>query len=198
MAVLLVKTTPEHLLISPFRVKLSPLSLKTLALTLFFQAAVRRQTNLDGKLIAYAKSTPASFRHAPRPDGNCGAVLRSLSTLSTAPLDIYAITNARIVTVSGPKIEHGTVVIRNGLIAAVGDKVSAPSDARVIDGSGLTVYPGLIDANTNLGLPEAARGAFSDWRTRRLSRGPTARGSSAATDWAKLDSASGSAARSHG
>src|SRR6266481_4847395 len=71
-------------------------------------------------------------------------------------VDIYAITNAKIVTVSGADIEHGTVVIRDGLIAAVGENVSAPPDAHVIDGSGLTVYPGLIDANTNLGLPEPA------------------------------------------
>jgi imidazolonepropionase-like amidohydrolase len=69
-------------------------------------------------------------------------------------VEITAITNAKIVTVSGTTIEHGTVVLRNGLIAAVGEQVSAPADARVIDGSGLTVYPGLIDANTNLGLPE--------------------------------------------
>ena len=68
-------------------------------------------------------------------------------------IDTYAITNARIVTVSGPVIERGTVVIRNGLIAAVGDKVTAPADARVIDGTGLTVYPGLFDSNTNLGIP---------------------------------------------
>ena len=61
-------------------------------------------------------------------------------------IDTYAITNARIVTVSGPVIERGTVVIRNGLIAAAGANVSAPSDARVIDGAGLTVYPGLIDS----------------------------------------------------
>ena len=71
-------------------------------------------------------------------------------------IDTYAITNARIVTVSGPVIERGTVVIRNGLIAAAGANVSAPSDARVIDGAGLTVYPGLIDSYTDLGLPEAA------------------------------------------
>jgi imidazolonepropionase-like amidohydrolase len=71
-------------------------------------------------------------------------------------IDTYAITNARIVTVSGPVIERGTVVIRDGLIAAVGANVTAPSDARVIDGAGLTVYPGLIDANTNLALPESA------------------------------------------
>ncbi len=67
-------------------------------------------------------------------------------------LDAYAITNAKIVTVSGAVIERGTVVIRDGLIAAVGDKVTAPADAQVIDGTGLTVYPGMFDANTNLGL----------------------------------------------
>lgn len=68
--------------------------------------------------------------------------------------DTYAITNARIVTVSSPVIERGAVVIRDGLIAAVGANVAIPADARVIDGSGLTVYPGLIDANTSLGIPE--------------------------------------------
>jgi len=68
--------------------------------------------------------------------------------------DTYAITNARIVTVSGPVIERGTVVIRDGLIAAVGADAAVPADARVIDGNGLTIYPGLIDANTSLGIPE--------------------------------------------
>lgn len=73
-------------------------------------------------------------------------------------IDTYAITNARIVTVSGPVVERGTVVVRNGLIAAAGANVSAPTDARVIDGTGLTIYPGLIDSYTNLALPEAAPG----------------------------------------
>ncbi|HVQ39086.1 MAG TPA: hypothetical protein VMS31_16225, partial [Pyrinomonadaceae bacterium] len=73
--------------------------------------------------------------------------------------DTYAITNARIVTVSGAVIEKGTVVIRDGLIAAVGANAAVPADARVIDGSGLTVYPGLIDANTSLGIPEPAPAA---------------------------------------
>lgn len=67
--------------------------------------------------------------------------------------DVYAITNARIVTVSGATIERGTVVIRNGLIAAVGQSVTVPADARPIDGGGLTVYPGIIDANTTLAIP---------------------------------------------
>ena len=71
-------------------------------------------------------------------------------------VDSYAITNARIVPVSGALIERGTIVFRNGLIVAVGANVSAPSDARVIDGTGLTVYPGLIDSYTNLALPEAS------------------------------------------
>lgn len=64
----------------------------------------------------------------------------------------YAITNARIVTVSGPTIEKGTVVVRNGLIDAVGANLQPPADARVIDGTGLTVYPGFIDALTNIGV----------------------------------------------
>jgi len=71
-------------------------------------------------------------------------------------IDTYAITNARIVPVAGPVIERGAIVIRNGLISAVGANVSAPADARVIDGNGLTVYPGLIDSYTSLGLPEAS------------------------------------------
>ncbi len=69
-----------------------------------------------------------------------------------ATAQTYAVTNSVIVTVSGAKIDRGTVVVRNGLIEAVGPNVQAPADAQVIDGNGLTVYPGLIDALTNLGL----------------------------------------------
>jgi imidazolonepropionase-like amidohydrolase len=79
----------------------------------------------------------------------------SLTGAQRSAIDTYAITNARIVTVSGPTLERGTVVVRNGLIAAVGANINAPPDARIIDGAGLTVYPGLIDAYTNLALPEA-------------------------------------------
>jgi imidazolonepropionase-like amidohydrolase len=65
---------------------------------------------------------------------------------------VYAITNARIITVSGAPIERGTVVVRDGVIAAVGAAVQPPADARIIDGAGLTVYPGLIDANSSVGI----------------------------------------------
>ena len=81
--------------------------------------------------------------------------LAIVSSAQNSGIDTYAITNARIVPVSGASIERGTVVVRNGLITAVGANVTAPSDARVIDGAGLTVYPGLIDSYTNLALPEA-------------------------------------------
>jgi imidazolonepropionase-like amidohydrolase len=60
--------------------------------------------------------------------------------------DVWAITGARIVPVSGPPIEKGTVILRDGLVESVGPSVSVPPDARVIDGAGLTVYPGLVDA----------------------------------------------------
>lgn len=71
----------------------------------------------------------------------------------------YAITNAKIVTVSGPTIEKGTVVIRDGLIESVSADARVPADAQVFDGTGLTVYPGFTDALTNLGLPAPARPA---------------------------------------
>ena len=75
------------------------------------------------------------------------------------PRGTIAIRNARIVTVSGADIENGTVVIRDGKIEAVGANVSVPAGAQTIDGSGLSVYPGMIDAGTNMGLVEIPQGA---------------------------------------
>ena len=71
----------------------------------------------------------------------------------------FAIMNARVVTVSGGVIENGTVVIQNGKIAAVGAGVNIPAGAERIDAKGLSVYPGMIDAGTNLGLAEIGQGA---------------------------------------
>ena len=70
-----------------------------------------------------------------------------------------AIRNARIVPVSGPVINKGTVVIHNGLITEVGESAQVPADAWVIEGEGLTVYPGLIDALSTVGMPGAAPAA---------------------------------------
>jgi imidazolonepropionase-like amidohydrolase len=69
---------------------------------------------------------------------------------------VFAILNARIVPVSRAPIEKGTVVIRDGLIDAVGANIDPPADAWVIDGAGLTVYPGFIDALSTWGIPGGA------------------------------------------
>jgi len=65
-----------------------------------------------------------------------------------------AIRNATIVPVSGPTIANGTIVFANGVITAVGTNLTAPSNATVIDGTGLFVYPGMIDSGSNVGLVE--------------------------------------------
>lgn len=75
-----------------------------------------------------------------------------------SPPSVVAIIGARLVPVSGPVIERGTLVIRDGRITALGANVAAPADARIIDGSGLSVYPGLIDAAGSLGVPRPATG----------------------------------------
>lgn len=66
----------------------------------------------------------------------------------------FAIKGAKIVTVSGATIDNGTIVLKDGKIEAIGATVSIPSGAEVIDGKGLSVYPGMIDAATNMGLAE--------------------------------------------
>jgi imidazolonepropionase-like amidohydrolase len=69
----------------------------------------------------------------------------------------YALTNVRIVTAPGKVIERGTVVVRDGRIAAVGPQVTVPNDVVRMDLSGHSVYPGLIDAATSIGLPSPTR-----------------------------------------
>src|SRR5881392_1763246 len=69
----------------------------------------------------------------------------------------YALTNVRIVTAPGRVIDKGTVLIRNGRIAAVGATVTVPAGVVTMDLSGHSVYAGLIDAATNIGLPSAYR-----------------------------------------
>ena len=65
----------------------------------------------------------------------------------------WALTNVRIETVSRGVIERGTIVIRDGLIESVGANITPPADARVVNLTGKTVYPGLIDLTSTLGLP---------------------------------------------
>lgn len=76
---------------------------------------------------------------------------------TTARLDspgAYAIKDAQIVTGAGRTLAKGTIVVRDGLITEVGENVRIPADARVIEGAGMTVYPGFIDGYTTFGLPQ--------------------------------------------
>ena len=84
----------------------------------------------------------------------CVLCFVSVSSASAQSSTAYAITHAKIFTVSGAPIEDGTLLIRDGKIAAVGASVEVPADAKVIDGKGLQVYPGLFDAITQMGLSE--------------------------------------------
>jgi len=83
------------------------------------------------------------------------ALFRQVSAQSSANAPrAFALTNARIVTASGADIERGTIIVRDGLIVAVGaGNLQVPVDVRVIDANGLTVYPGIIDSSASTGIP---------------------------------------------
>jgi imidazolonepropionase-like amidohydrolase len=62
------------------------------------------------------------------------------------------IRNATILTAAGPVIERGSVLLQDGKVAAVGQTVTAPADALVIDASGKWLTPGVIDTHSHLGV----------------------------------------------
>src|SRR5207247_1909568 len=80
------------------------------------------------------------------------ALLTAVPAAAEKP-QVHAIVGARVMTVSGAVLESATLVLRDGVIQAVGPAVAVPPDARVIDGKGLTLTPGLIDGFSGLGLP---------------------------------------------
>ena len=75
---------------------------------------------------------------------------------------VLAITNAKIFTVTGATIDKGTIVVKGNRISAVGANVPAPSGAKVIDAGGASVYPGFIDAATDIGLNEPGVRNYDD------------------------------------
>src|SRR5262245_3551841 len=62
------------------------------------------------------------------------------------------IKNATIMTAAGQEIANGSILLKDGRIAAVGPSVAAPADAVVVDGTGKFVTPGLIDDHSHLGV----------------------------------------------
>src|SRR5256714_3195076 len=84
-----------------------------------------------------------------------GARLNASDTIPALPqAKPIAIKGATIHPVSGPDIPNGTIVFENGKITAIGADAAIPSGAEVIEANGKHVYPGLINANTVLGLVE--------------------------------------------
>src|ERR1041385_6836337 len=87
------------------------------------------------------KSTPASAPHG--------------GSAAAASNETIALKGGKLLTISHGVIENGVVVMQNGRITAVGSAGTAiPAGAKVVDVTGMTVYPGLIDSETHLGLTE--------------------------------------------
>lgn len=91
---------------------------------------------------------------APKAPAPTAAAVTPFDGMPKGRRGVFAITNARVYTVTQGTIENGTVVIRQGVIEAVGAGIPVPPDAEVMDGAGLEVYPGLIDAGSGVGLQE--------------------------------------------
>jgi imidazolonepropionase-like amidohydrolase len=98
------------------------------------------------------KSTSDTFRVALIFSTVC--VLPAITFAQAQLSTTYALTHAKIFTLAGSTIEDGTVVLRDGKIAAVGSTVEVPVGAQVIDAKGLQVYPGIFDSITQMGLRE--------------------------------------------
>ncbi|NHC13229.1 amidohydrolase [Motilibacter deserti] len=75
---------------------------------------------------------------------------------------VVAITGGRVVPVTAPPIDGGTVLIRDGVIAEVGRDVAVPDGARVVDAIGKWVLPGFVDAHTHIGIHEEGEGGTGD------------------------------------
>jgi imidazolonepropionase-like amidohydrolase len=84
------------------------------------------------------------------------------ATEPTAGGAVWAITNAVIHPITSPTIERGTIVIRGTKIDSVGANVQVPAGARVVDAAGADVYPGFINARTQMGLNEPGPRGFED------------------------------------
>jgi len=95
-----------------------------------------------------SQTKPGAARQTPRP-----APARPAAA-PAGEVETVAIVNARVLTVSGPPIERGTVVIRGARIGAVGAGLQPPAGARVIDAAGKTVTPGWLDSATQTGIVE--------------------------------------------
>jgi imidazolonepropionase-like amidohydrolase len=82
------------------------------------------------------------------------AAIAAVLSGSTAGAQTIAIVGGTVYPVSGPKIERGTVLMRDGRIVAVGANVAVPAGATTIDATGKWVTPGLVNAGASVGVVE--------------------------------------------
>ncbi len=119
---------------------------------------IRRRIRTTGHALRYAActagfvalvfSTAVPAQNQPAAETPNGALAPFSAPIPPAAR-LVAITNATIMTASHGTIERGTIVIRDGKIAALGADVTAPQGARIIDGTGKYVIPGIIDAHSH-------------------------------------------------
>ena len=91
-------------------------------------------------------------------------IVLGVCTLAAAQDKPVVLKGGKLLTVTHGVIENGVVVMQGGKITAVGaaGSVSVPGDSQVVDVTGMTVYPGLIDSETNLGLTEISAEAMTN------------------------------------
>jgi imidazolonepropionase-like amidohydrolase/Tol biopolymer transport system component len=95
----------------------------------------------------FVEGAPDSLPEPPKTGLNIGLELDTY-----IPEGTIAFTNARIITMNGDQvIERGTIIVEGNKIKAIGANVSVPSGAKVIDASGKTIMPGIVDAHAHLG-----------------------------------------------
>jgi imidazolonepropionase-like amidohydrolase len=126
-----------------------------------------------GRAATAVEGSAVAFRLCPSPVLRVFAITSfalSLAILSSPPAfaqsapQVIAITGGKLLTITHGTIDNGVLVMADGKIAAVGesDKVKIPDGARIVDAKGMTVYPGLIDPESNFGLTEISADQMSN------------------------------------
>jgi imidazolonepropionase-like amidohydrolase len=111
---------------------------------------------LTALLSCIVLSLPVLAQTKRKVDGKPATQMQMATNQPQESTQPVAIRGGKLLTITHGVIDNGTVVMENGKITAVGPSASVkiPANARVIDANGMTVYPGLIDSETNLGLIE--------------------------------------------
>lgn len=105
-------------------------------------------------LLVVGVAAQSAVAQSKKPKPSPAAASHSSSAAGPSN-ETIALKGGKLLTITHGVIENGVVVMQNGRITAVGGAgTSIPSSARVIDVTGMTVYPGLIDSETRLGLTE--------------------------------------------